>query len=42
MARKLDRNTRRERRFILSAVAEVTDRFIDEYLHVNAKACEGP
>jgi len=27
---------------ILSAVANLTDKFIDEYLRVNAEACEGP
>ena len=30
-----------DRAFILSGVSELTDQFIDEYLRVNADACEG-
>lgn len=28
--------------FILSVVSQLTDKFIDEYLRVNASACQGP
>lgn len=28
--------------YILSTVSQLTDRFIDEYLRVNASACQGP